>query len=105
MKYTFAICIAALSSICAGQGLGLDNLPDCAVRGLSILHLHDMIPEADRAPETVRFKASRQLRYQDRVHLCEPGLDHQYILLCRECLLRSRPKEYAVVPILWGKTY
>lgn len=64
-----------------------------------------MIPEADRAPETVRFKASRQLRYQDRVHLCEPGLDHQYILLCRECLLRSRPKEYAVVPILWGKTY
>ncbi|KAI4226452.1 MAG: hypothetical protein L6R36_003168 [Xanthoria steineri] len=30
MKYTFAICIAALSSICAGQGLGLDNLPDCA---------------------------------------------------------------------------
>ncbi|KAL8887116.1 MAG: hypothetical protein Q9192_006372 [Flavoplaca navasiana] len=30
MKLILAICITALSTICAGQGLGLDNLPDCA---------------------------------------------------------------------------
>ncbi|KAL8695451.1 MAG: hypothetical protein Q9218_000029 [Villophora microphyllina] len=30
MQYTFAIWVATFSTICAGQGIGLTDLPDCA---------------------------------------------------------------------------
>ncbi|KAL9590039.1 MAG: hypothetical protein Q9203_001143 [Teloschistes exilis] len=30
MQYTIAIWLATLSAICAGQGVGLGDLPDCA---------------------------------------------------------------------------
>ncbi len=65
MKYTIAIWVAALSSICVGQGgLGLEELPDCAVCCLLILRDNTRVA-ADRAPETLRREAPTQLRYQN----------------------------------------